>query len=887
MILKQNKSLIELTDVTKSFSLASGIFQALKNVSISIRKRQLIAITGKTKNEKSTLLNIITGIDKPIQGSVSNNGILAEKLSESVLVSWHRKNIGVAFLQLFIAFTLSFIAIEASGQTTEAGTIKGKVLDKATKQTIPGVNVVVTGAQKGVATDTAGVFILKDVAEGSYIISISFIGYQEKIITDVRVVRTKTTYIEVEIEESRQELNEVEVTSFKYENNPMTPVSMYSFSREEISRNPGAQGDIFRAIGMLPGVSSSGGEYAAISVRGQGTRENIYMVDDIPLTDLGHLDGEGGFNDPNGARFSIFAPRVIDNAQFQGGGFEAQYGRKSSSFLGLGIKEGNPENFTVDGQLDLMGATINYDGPSYFNKNTSLFISARYQDFKALLNLIGLQRLGYATYQDFIFKSTTQIGTKNKLSVIALFNPEEFSRDTSNIRYDKKLEELAVVNISKTKGLVGVNLRTLTGNRSYWKNILFYTKSQSNDSYGSSFPKTDSEGVLISGSTISFENGVRKLKYTESKIGFRSIYTINLQNDSRLTAGIDLDRVDITNDRKLSRSDTVYVFNTNEYIPGSNQYYSIVTPPFFNADYDNSANNASAYIDYSFLLFKKLTINAGARYDYNGLNKQQMISPRLSGSWQLNETNSINFASGVFYQDPAYSEIADQPQNKKLKNEQVTQFILGYKKYFTPSFKLTVEGWYKLFNTMIVRPISGYSEQNNSGDGWAGGIDVNLTKRLTKKVHGQVGYSYMQSKRNNNDGLGEYDFAFSQPHQVNFLISYKPNKHWIVAAKFRYATGKPTAEYIIHENIFNDPDYIRYSMETTGRNTDRLPDFISLDVRADYRFQIKRLGLTAFIDIVDINNRQNANGENLNIITGKTSYEGISIFPTFGLKFEF
>lgn len=45
----------------------------------------------------------------------------------------------------------------------------------------------------------------------------------------------------------------------------------------------------------------------------------LYMVDDIPLTEVGHLESNSFFNDPNGGRFSIFAPRVIDNAIFQKG----------------------------------------------------------------------------------------------------------------------------------------------------------------------------------------------------------------------------------------------------------------------------------------------------------------------------------------------------------------------------------------------------------------------------------------------------------------------------------------------------------------------------------------------------------------------------------------
>jgi putative ABC transport system ATP-binding protein len=91
------KDLIELSLVTKSFSSASGTFNALKEVSLGIARGQLVAITGKSGSGKSTLLHIIAGIDKPTRGSVSINGIQVDKLSESALASWRGKNIGVVF----------------------------------------------------------------------------------------------------------------------------------------------------------------------------------------------------------------------------------------------------------------------------------------------------------------------------------------------------------------------------------------------------------------------------------------------------------------------------------------------------------------------------------------------------------------------------------------------------------------------------------------------------------------------------------------------------------------------------------------------------------------------------------------------------------------------
>jgi len=787
----------------------------------------------------------------------------------------------LAIIMVQIASTATFC------QQTLSGTLKGRVLDKATKQALPGVTLTLKGTLTGTFTDTSGTFTLKNISEGTFSVVVSYVGYQEKIINDIQITRNKTTYLETEIEEAITSLKEVSVTAHRFEYARLSPVSTYGFSREEISRNPGAQGDIFRAIGMLPGVSSSGGEYSAIAVRGQGTRDNVYMVDDIPVTEVGHLEsGKSGFNDPNGGRFSIFAPRVIDHAEFQGGGFNAQYGRKSASFLGLSIKEGSREDPAVDGQLDLMGLTVNYDGPAYVLRNTSLFVSARYQNLTPVENLANLKDLGTPKYQDFIFKSTSRLGKKNTLSVIAIYSPETFERTTANVKEDKKLNSLFLADITTAKTIAGISLRTLMGKSSYWKNILFYTRSTLDNSYGTAYPQTDSAGGLVNGDNIPYENGIRNIRYSETKIGLRSVHSIRLAGNSNLTTGIDLDRVELTNYRKLSRPDTSYVFNVNDYRPDLLKYYTITDPAFFNVDVRKSSFNASAYLTYSFTMFKSLSVNAGLRYDYSGFASQHTVSPRLNVSLQLNETNSITFATGIYYQDPVYSEIADQPSDKKLTSERVVQFIAGYKRYFTPDVKLTIEGWYKLLDHMIVRPDADRVEQNNSGSGYAYGVDVSLTKRLTGKLHGQIGYSYMQSKRNDHDGTGEYDFTFSQPHQANLLIGYKPGRHWILAAKLRYATGKPTGKYVVYANIFNNPALVRYSQEITAGNRNRLPDFISLDIRADYIFRIGKLELTAFADIVDVLNRQNVNGESFNYILGTTYYDGISIFPTFGLKFR-
>ena len=390
----------------------------------------------------------------------------------------------------------SCISLSIFAQESSTGNMKGTVIDSRTKQPLAGVTVQIVETKQGTKTDTNGNFRISTVKVGKYIVKASYIGYTSALLTEQSVLNGKTLSLSIELNEDIIHADTVEISAFRYENNKTKPISTFSFSRDEISLNPGAQGDIFRAIGMLPGVSSSGGIYSAIAVRGQGVRDNVYMVDDIPLTEVGHLEGNSFFNDPNGGRFSIFAPRVIDNAIFQGGAFGAEFGRRSASYLGLNIKEGNSENTVIDGQLDLLGISLNYDGKSYFHDKTTLFLSARYQNFYPLVHLVGLQNLGLPVYADFIIKTTTELNAKNKLSILTIISPESFVRDMDNVYADKDLNLLYLPDFKRNKILAGVNLRTLLGTTSVWKNILYFTNYSSTVQVGKAYPAQDSNGIL-------------------------------------------------------------------------------------------------------------------------------------------------------------------------------------------------------------------------------------------------------------------------------------------------------------------------------------------------------------------------------------------------------
>jgi putative ABC transport system ATP-binding protein len=103
------KPMIEISAVTKTFSLTSGPFNALHDISLTIRAGQLVAITGKSGSGKSTLLNLIAGIDKPSTGAVSVNGVRVDKLRENELALWRGRNIGIVFQFFQLLPTLTIL----------------------------------------------------------------------------------------------------------------------------------------------------------------------------------------------------------------------------------------------------------------------------------------------------------------------------------------------------------------------------------------------------------------------------------------------------------------------------------------------------------------------------------------------------------------------------------------------------------------------------------------------------------------------------------------------------------------------------------------------------------------------------------------------------------
>ena len=89
--------MINLKKISRSFILPSGDIDAVKNVSLKIKKGEFIIISGPSGAGKTTLLNMVSGIDLPSSGEVMISGNSIKRFSKNQLNELRRKTIGMVF----------------------------------------------------------------------------------------------------------------------------------------------------------------------------------------------------------------------------------------------------------------------------------------------------------------------------------------------------------------------------------------------------------------------------------------------------------------------------------------------------------------------------------------------------------------------------------------------------------------------------------------------------------------------------------------------------------------------------------------------------------------------------------------------------------------------
>ena len=90
-------ALVEIRSLTKSFRKGDETIVPLDDVSLDVEQGEFVALMGPSGTGKSTLLNLVAGIDRPDAGSIRVRGTDVTSLSRGALADWRAANVGYIF----------------------------------------------------------------------------------------------------------------------------------------------------------------------------------------------------------------------------------------------------------------------------------------------------------------------------------------------------------------------------------------------------------------------------------------------------------------------------------------------------------------------------------------------------------------------------------------------------------------------------------------------------------------------------------------------------------------------------------------------------------------------------------------------------------------------
>ncbi|HEC44678.1 MAG TPA: carboxypeptidase-like regulatory domain-containing protein, partial [Bacteroides sp.] len=264
-------------------------------------------------------------------------------------------------------------------------TLRGTVIDQDTRETLLGANVILlgTGSHEGTVTGLDGDFRLEGIPVGRIGIKVSYVGYEEKYISNIVLSSGKETVLNIELTESVTKLDEVEVLYKKKKSesgNDMAVISAKSFTVEETKRYAGSINDPARMVSSYAGVTGDAQGNNDIVVRGNSPKGISWRLEGVEIPNPNHFADEGATGGPINALNS----KMLTNSDFYSGAFAPEYGNAYSGVFDMRLRNGNNEKREYSFSAGILGTDFTAEGPFKKGNSSSYLINYRYSTLSIL-----------------------------------------------------------------------------------------------------------------------------------------------------------------------------------------------------------------------------------------------------------------------------------------------------------------------------------------------------------------------------------------------------------------------------------------------------------------------------------------------------------------------
>jgi len=250
-------------------------------------------------------------------------------------------------------------------------------------------------------------------------------------------------------------------------------------------------------------------------------------------------------------------------------------------------------------------------------------------------------------------------------------------------------------------------------------------------------------------------------------------------------------------------------------------------------------------------------------------------------------------AAGLFGSAPEPQETSPTFGNPDLDAERGLHLALGVRRDLPWAARLELTGFYKRLWSLVVptRTLDADGRSlrlSNEGRGRTFGVEVLLRRELTRGLFGWLAWTWSRSERIDDPSVppyGWHPFPLDQTHVLALVLSYRLPGEWILGTRLRAVTGDP---YTAPDGYYLDADTGRAQcIPSADRLGARLPGFFQADARLDKRFVFERWMLSAYLDVQNVTNRENAEFRLQNFsCTADVPVPSIPIFPAIGLRAE-
>ena len=723
-----------------------------------------------------------------------------------------------------ITLSIFLLVVSLTSLAQNKFTLNGYVKDGSSGETLIGATVFISQLSTGVVTNEYGFYSIT-LAEGSYEVSVSYVGFEGKKETiDLKQNLRK----DFELASDAEQLEEVVVTGeLEQANAQNIEMSTNKLEITTVTKLPAFLGeaDILKSLLLLPGVSTVGEGASGFNVRGGSVGQNLVLLDEAPVYNTSHLFGF----------FSVFNPDAVKDTKLYKGAVPSRYGGRLASILDVRMKEGNSKKFEATGGIGTVFSRLAIESPIIKDKSSFIVAARRsYLDVLAKPFTDIFDDGAALNFYDLTAKANYNIDARNRIFVSGYFGRDRFLFDkdqgfswgnsTSSLRWNHLFSDKLFANFTGIFSRYDYKLQFGNDNLNLFKwnsnitNLIF---------------KPEFTWFINQSNEIHF--GGEFINYS-----FEPANAVGITNGAA---------VDISIPRKYNQEGSIFAGNTQKVSEQLTLDYGLRLSRF------RYYGPGESFVFRDTIPGVRKPVASITQYeDGETIQTYTNLQPRAAIKWQLSPTNSLKASYNRMVQylhlisNTTASNPLDvwTPSTNNIKPELADQYTVGWFADLNASrsWEISVETYYRRTSNQVDY-IDGADLLINqflegdllSGRGRAYGMEFYLQKK-TGKFNGWASYTLGKTELQ-TEGINQgewYPTRFDQRH--NFKVSgfYDLPRRWSVSANFIYSSGTPvtfpTSRFVM-QNIL-----IPYSYND-ARNNVRLPAYHRLDL--SFRLDGKKL----------------------------------------------